>query len=303
MEARIKDSKVLIVDDIKTNREIIKAIIGTRYRTYTASSGEEALATCNSLQPDLILLDVVMGDMSGLEVCRYLKSDEILRHIPVIFITSLESMASEDDCWSVGAVDFLLKPVNATTLLNRVKAHITLKLQTDFLRQIAYRDGLTGLFNRRYFDEQYDMHLRQAQRSGVNLSLLIVDIDYFKQYNDSLGHLAGDDCLRLVAGLIKSTMHRPLDLVARYGGEEFVALLPETDAVGAAHMAEQLRQCVAERQIDHPAAPGGVLTVSIGVATTRMDRPCSGQDMLAHADAALYAAKQAGRGRYVVAPQ
>lgn len=163
----------------------------------------------------MIILDVVMNDMDGLEACRRLKQDPSLRDIPVIFVTSSRDNDDEDDCWDAGGVDFLLKPVNAKTLLNRVKVHLTLKFQADLLRQMAYLDGLTGVFNRRYFDDFLLRQVAQVRRTGEPLSILLLDIDYFKQYNDCYGHLAGDDCLRKVADYLKSAIRRPLDMVAR----------------------------------------------------------------------------------------
>jgi len=291
---RFAEASVLVVDDHELNVETIKGILGNLHNVGSVNSGAAALEFCNSTAPDLIILDVVMNDMDGLETCRRLKKDQSLADIPVIFVTGSRDSADEDECWDAGCVDFLLKPVNAKTLINRVKAHLTLKFQADLLRQLAYLDGLTGVFNRRYFDDQLKRQLAQTNRTGEPSCLVLLDIDYFKKYNDHYGHLAGDDCLRRVGQHLNNTLKRPLDTIARYGGEEFAMILPATPIDGALRLAESIVTDTADLGIPHVQSPYSVITISLGVAELQPGSESS-REALDRADRALYQAKESGR--------
>ncbi len=290
--------KLLIVDDQPINIQVLNQIFAPDHQVFMATSGEQAVQLCASKQPDLVLLDIMMPGMDGYAVCKRLKADPLTQDIPVIFVTATNDEVAEARGLNAGAVDFISKPISPKIVRARVKTHITLKAQSDLLRSWAYMDGLTGVHNRRHFDEQLAIEWGRALRSQSPLSLLMLDVDFFKRYNDRYGHQAGDDCLRRVASAIKTSMKRPGDQVARYGGEEFVCMLPETDLAAALRVAEHIRNSVSELAIAHAdstAAPS--ITVSTGVCCKPPDALGSAQALLKQADLQLYAAKAAGRNR------
>jgi diguanylate cyclase (GGDEF)-like protein len=290
--------KLLVVDDQAINIQVLHQAFASDYPVFMATSGAQALALCASKLPDLVLLDVSMPGMDGFEVCARLKADPSTRDIPVIFVTAHNDEGSETRGLEAGAVDFIFKPINPSIVRARVKAHITLKLQTDLLRSWAYMDGLTGVHNRRHFDEQLAAEWGRAVRSNGALSVVLLDVDFFKRYNDRYGHQAGDDCLRRVAATIKASLKRSGDQVARYGGEEFVCMLPETDLAAAMQVAQTIRQAILALQIEHAdsvAAP--VVTVSLGVCSKSSSASGSAERLLKLADAQLYAAKGGGRNQ------
>jgi diguanylate cyclase (GGDEF)-like protein len=263
-----------------------------------ATSGAKALALCKEDPPDLVLLDVVMPEMDGHEVCMRLKADEATRNIPVMFVTSHTDADEETMGLQLGAVDFIAKPVNPAVVRARVKTHLTLKAQSDLLRQMVFIDGLTGVANRRCFDKRLDTEWRRAARSGLPLALLMLDVDHFKRFNDRYGHQVGDECLRQVAAAIKAGLLRPGDMVARYGGEEFACILPATDFEGALAVGAGIEQVVRGLQIEHAQSDvSNVVTLSIGVSMGLPERDGDPARLLALADAQLYRAKHGGRGR------
>ncbi len=290
--------KLLLVDDQPVNIQTLYQIFADDHEVFMATSGEQALALCRDKQPDLVLLDVIMPGMDGLETCQRLKEDADTADIPVIFVTSQNSPEEETHGLEVGAVDFISKPVNPAVVRARVKTQLTLKAQTDALRMLASLDGLTGVPNRRIFDERLDAEWRACRRSASPLSLLMVDVDHFKLYNDHYGHLDGDQCLKAIASALASSVERGRDMLARFGGEEFVCLLPDTDLEGAKHIAEKLRQAVEGLAIPHvESKTAATVTVSLGVATTAECDALEPPDLLKVADEQLYLAKQSGRNR------
>lgn len=295
--SKVAGARVLVVDDEPINIEVVKSILHDQFTVETASCGREALKQAVRFLPDAILLDVVLGDLTGIEVCQQLKGNPDTRDIPVLFLTSLESRANEQMCWDAGGVDFILKPVNPDTLLNRLRVHLTLKLQSEYLKSLAFLDGLTGLYNRRYFDEQMQRLLAQMHRNKHPLSVLLMDVDYFKRYNDSLGHLAGDDCLKRVANSLAMVAQRPLDMACRYGGEEFAVILPGSDSEGAMVVAKRVQQAIEQESIHHPESPWQRVTLSIGVATCQSHSLRGCDNLLRLADEHLYNAKNQGRNR------
>ena len=291
-------ARLLVVDDQPVNIQALHQAFGADHQVLMATSGEQALALCVNQQPDLVLLDVVMPGMDGHEVCRRLKADAATCDIPVIFVTAHNDEAAETLGLELGAVDFISKPINPKIVRARVRTHLTLKAQSDLLRQWVYIDGLTGVHNRRYFDERLAAEWGRAARSGGALSVVLLDVDLFKRYNDRYGHQAGDDCLRRVATALKLGLRRPCDLVARYGGEEFVCLLPDTTLPGAMQLAQQLGAAVHALQIEHgDSAVSAVVTASLGVCTQPGGVPGSAAALLREADAQLYRAKSEGRHR------
>jgi diguanylate cyclase (GGDEF)-like protein len=288
---------ILVVDDQPINIQVIYQVLGSHYKILMATSGAQAIKVCSESMPDLVLMDVIMPEQDGLETCRLMKANPDIADIPVIFVTSVQQQEEEDACWEAGAVDFIQKPFNASTLRHRVKVHLTLKQQSDLLRSLAFVDGLTSVYNRRYFDQSLLQQLASCKRQKAPLALLIIDIDHFKLFNDQLGHLAGDDALRQVAKALKASCARQQDFIARYGGEEFVAILPDTDAAGAVIMAKKMLEKVQALQIVHPATALGTVSISIGIAIANITTGYS-SDITARADKQLYLTKQQGRNGY-----
>ena len=290
--------RLLVVDDQPANIQVLYQTFSADHKVFVATSGAQALAVCADKQPDLVLLDVVMPGLDGYEVCRRLHADEATRHIPVIFVTAHSDEEAETRGLDAGAVDFISKPINPKIVRARVKTHLTLKAQSDLLRRWVYVDGLTGVHNRRFFDEQLAAEWSRAARNATALSVVLLDVDFFKRYNDHYGHQAGDDCLRRVAGALKTALKRPGDLLARYGGEEFVCLLPDTDRAGALTVAELLGEAVRAQQIAHAESTVlPVVTVSLGVCSKRQNHDATPAALLSGADAQLYIAKSLGRHR------
>ncbi|WP_349016918.1 diguanylate cyclase [Pseudomonas sp. UYIF39] len=290
--------KLLIVDDQPTNIRVLHELFRQDCDVFMATSGEQAISVCQTQLPDLILLDVVMEGMDGHEVCRRLKADPATQGIPIIFITAQQQESDEVLGLELGAVDFITKPINTTIVRARVRTHLTLKLQSDLLRSMALMDGLTGVANRRKFNEDILAAWRLCFREQKPLSLILVDVDYFKRYNDRYGHQAGDDCLKSVAQTLSETVRRPYDLVARYGGEEFACVLPNTVLSGAVEIAERMQERVRTLGIEHSASDvDRVVTISLGVATLTPTRDLEFQALIEAADKQLYEAKNAGRAR------
>lgn len=292
-----EQQKVLVADDDALNREVLCALLQSEYTVLLARDGTEALEHAARHVPDLILLDVMMPDMSGFDVLRRLRAAPQTEHISTIFISGLNRPEDEAAGLQVGASDYIGKPFNATVVLARVALHLQLVRQRRLLERLAHVDALTELANRRRFDDVYDLEWQRARRNGRPLSLALLDLDSFKQFNDLYGHPAGDRALRAVARLASIHMRRPADLAARYGGEELVLLMPETDAAQAQCIVEALREAVAGLQIAHAASAASVMTASIGGATLDPSLPESSAALFEAADVQLYRAKQGGRNR------
>ncbi|MCF7935909.1 MAG: PleD family two-component system response regulator [Synergistales bacterium] len=295
-----EQATVLIVDDQPFNIHALAGLIKEEYHVQVATGGAKALEIAmGDRQPDLILLDILMPGMDGYEVCRRLKENSTTSHIPVIFVTAKDAEEDEEMGFSLGAADYISKPFRPAIVRARVRNHMDLKIRTDKLEKLSMLDGLTDIPNRRYYEERLDDEWKRAGRGDRPLSLLMMDIDNFKAYNDHYGHGAGDECLRRVARVLRKTLSRSADFVARYGGEEFAAILPDTDAEGAWHVAEELRAAVEGLAMAHEhsrAAP--VVTVSVGVATRTGERFTDDVEQLERAaDQALYRAKEQGRNR------
>lgn len=295
-----KKRTILVVDDTPANIGLLGQVLGAEYEILFATNGYDALNIALTEKVDLILLDVMMPGMDGFETCSRLKADPATSDIPVIFISALSQDLDETRGLDLGAIDYITKPIRPAILTARVRNHLELKRHRDILKELSFLDGLTGIPNRRRFDEALDMEWRRALRAGIPLSLIMMDIDFFKQFNDSYGHIAGDDCLRQVATAISKVSQRPGDLVARYGGEEFVALLPATDANGALFIAEKIQHVIKELAIPHASsAVSPAVTLSIGVVTSIPQLQNKATNLLEAADQNLYEAKRSGRNRIV----
>ena len=290
--------KVLIADDDAINRDVLCELLQPEYTVLLAKNGGQALERAARHLPDLVLLDVMMPDMSGYEVLRSLRAAPATAQLSVIFISGLDRPEDEAAGLQMGASDYIAKPFNATVVLARVALHLQLVRQRRMLEHLANVDGLTELANRRRFDEVYDLEWQRARQSGQPLSLALLDIDAFKQFNDRYGHPAGDRALRSVARAAGAAMRRPGELAARYGGEELLLLMPETDAQAAHAVAEALRDAIAALGIPHEASNvAPMLTVSVGGATFDPTGAEAQFELFEAADAQLYRAKQAGRNQ------
>jgi len=306
-------AKILVVDDIPVNIQLLQTHLnGAGYETVVARNGEEALKQVANASPDLVLLDVMMPKLDGFETCRILKSDQKTRYIPVIMVTALNEIEDKIKGIGAGADDFITKPFNKLELLARVKSLLRIKTLHDALqekvrlleqakerlRELAVTDGLTGLNNYRCFKDYLLQELRRAERHQTEVSLIMVDIDYFKNYNDTHGHLAGDQVLRDIARLMHDNI-RNIDFAARYGGEEFAIVLSGTPHDSARVVAEKLRLLVEKQPYPkQEMQPNGNLTVSMGVATFPQDGKTA-EKLIECADKRLYRAKSEGRNRVV----
>ena len=294
--------KVLIIDDLPTNIQVLSEILENEYEIFFATSGKEGLEIAQAEHPDLVLLDIMMPEMDGFEVCRRLKEDPATQSIPVIFVTAMRSAEDEAKGLELGAIDYITKPVTPIIVKMRVRNHMELKRHRDILADLSLMDGLTGISNRRRFDEALAKEWRRVARSRSPLSIIMIDIDFFKNFNDHYGHGAGDDCLKKVARALTGAPKRPGDLVARYGGEEFVALLPETSLSAATAIAERMRQAILDLNISHAYSDAGDrVSISLGVASSTPGPDDEAERLVQAADKHLYLAKQTGRNRVMAA--
>ncbi|MBK8793768.1 MAG: response regulator [Holophaga sp.] len=295
--------KVLVVDDSPSNIRTLIQFLREDYKILVATSGPVALELALQERPDLILLDVVMPEMSGHEVCLKLKEDPRTSHIPVIFVTGENEECGELKGFGMGAVDYITKPFSLSIVRARVKTHLELKRYRDDLEKQSMTDGLTGIPNRRHLQKFMDLLWSQAIRMRGSITLVLMDVDHFKAYNDHYGHLAGDDCLRRIAKTLEGVIQRKTDLVARFGGEEFLCVLPATDFEGAAMVAESLRSAIEALAIPHEKSSAGAhVTISLGLASCFPTVTDKQDDLLDQADQALYESKKQGRNRWTALP-
>ncbi len=308
---------IVIVDDVTENLRLLSEILKERgYKVRPASSGAHALTTIRKEPPELILLDITMPGIDGYEVCEQLKADEQTRDIPVIFLSAHNEVFDRIKAFRVGGVDYITKPFNAEEVLTRVNTHIMLCAQrkalslqnkeltvkntliaeqSEKLEQLAARDFLTGLLNRRGFLEIARREETRSMRSKKQFALLILDIDHFKNINDTYGHECGDEVLVRVARVIEKALGGQ-DTVARWGGEEFVFLLPETETDGAKHVAEKIRSAI--EKISHSSGEISIqVTVTIGICY--YNGSSSMEASIRSAYNALYGGKQQGRNQVV----
>ena len=290
---------VLVADDVPANVVIVSSALDDEFAVVQATTGPAVLERVAAGDIDLVLLDVVMPGLDGFDVCRRLKQNPATAHVPVIFVTMLEDTVEEAHGFEVGAVDYITKPIRPAIVRARVRTHVELKRTRDMLEQLASVDSLTGVANRRRFDVALDEEWRRCQRGRSWLSLVIVDVDHFKQFNDRHGHLAGDGLLHRIAMSFTQYTRRAGDLVARYGGEEFALILPNVDGAAMPVVAGHLLRGATEAGANPALPPADRMTVSIGSVSVVPARDGTARDAFAAADDLLYAAKNDGRDRAV----
>ena len=301
----MKKYSILLVDDETPNIALLERSLGDDYTLYAAKDGQSALVMAAQHLPSIILLDIILPDQDGYAVLEVLKSTPATKDIPVIFITGLSEAEDEVKGFSLGAVDYINKPFNEHVVKMRVQHQIKIINLIREIQDLSITDTLTGVGNRRYLNDQLDQDWERAKRTRQPISIMIVDIDNFKQLNDRYGHLNGDIALRSTADAIKAKIERATDKLARWGGEEFAIVLPDTPSAGAQQVAENIRSAVELNTIRFTANNTCQVTISIGVHTITplRDGSSSLDEFILRADNALYHAKSAGKNRVCVADE
>ncbi|MFC1886448.1 diguanylate cyclase domain-containing protein [Thermodesulfobacteriota bacterium] len=312
---------ILIVDDVEDQRLLLQRYLNDGGLTDIMMAGSAVEVfnylgirdeSGNAVEIDLILMDIIMPEVDGIEVCRRIQAVEELKDIPIIMVTVKDEVESLNAALESGAIDYLSKPVNRVELLARVRTGLRLKQETDrrkdrervleernhMLERLSFLDGLTGIANRRYFDTSSIQEWRRAGRESKSIGLIMLDIDWFKSFNDHYGHQKGDYCLKKVAAALSDCLKRPGDFVARYGGEEFAVLLPDTDTDGAIFVADSMRKKIAELAIPHAYSKAHkYVTVSLGAGSIIPNMDMKLSYLISMVDRALYQAKREGRNR------
>jgi two-component system chemotaxis family response regulator WspR len=319
---------VLLVDDQPIVGAAVKKMLADEsdITFHYCDSADAALQVADQVSPTTILQDLVMPKIDGYTMLQRYREHARTSDIPVIVLSSKEDPRDKSEAFGKGASDYLVKLPDKIELIARIRAHsrsflaqrerdaafkaldaarLELEAKNAILEHMSAIDGLTGIANRRRFDEALLSEWRRARRDHSSIGLILIDVDFFKRYNDHYGHLSGDDCLRKVASALASTIRRPADLVARYGGEEFVALLPQTDRAGIETVAESLRAAVESLAVAHEKSDAtSTVTISLGAALSTpqaSDADDAALALIARADRALYEAKRGGRNRYAFA--
>lgn len=289
--------RILVVDDETSNIDALCGILTSNYDLIVAKNGQSAIEKAKKHLPDLILLDVIMPDMSGFEVITQLKNTDITLRIPVIFITGLDSSEDEEKGLLLGAVDYIAKPFKSSIVKARVRTHLQIVEYISMIERLCKVDALTNIANRRFFDSQLLEEWNRAVRDSRSLAIIMIDIDHFKNYNDTYGHPQGDALLSSLAEVYRQSLHRPGDFVARYGGEEFVVVLPGLDTKGALEVAEHMRSNVENTMVLCSDGTETRVTISLGVNAESPSVGGNPANFLSNADKALYEAKSTGRNR------
>jgi diguanylate cyclase (GGDEF)-like protein len=313
---------ILLIDDLPENLKLLTELLShIGYTVRSAISGSRAIKSAKVKLPDIILLDIQMPEMDGYQVCQVFKADPDLCDIPILFISALDATFDKLRAFEAGGVDYITKPFQLEEVVARLETHLTIqrqkkqlqdeiskRVQTEMILQEANRklelmanlDGLTQVANRRRFDDYLSLDWQRHKRNQTSIALILIDIDYFKRYNDTYGHQGGDDCLRRVAQEIAKVPQRSTDLVARYGGEEFAVILSDTDTKGALKVAEDIQTAIATLVIPHQSSDvSDLVTLSIGVVSLIPTIEQSIEALISYADQALYIAKHQGRNRAI----
>jgi two-component system chemotaxis family response regulator WspR len=323
-----KGISVFLVDEQPIVAERVKHMLAAEADIAFAhcTDPSQAMKRARELKPTVILQDLMMPDIDGFTLLRFYRADPELSATPIVVLSAREDPRDKSRAFELGASDYIVKLPDRIELVARIRAHSRsylaqferdqalrelsealhmLEQRNAELARLSHVDGLTGISNRRAFDEMLAREARRVVREHHPLSLLLLDVDYFKRYNDHHGHVAGDECLKRIATALGECAQRPGDCAARYGGEEFALILPATDATGALHVAENVRARLQALAMPHPARADAldVVTASVGVVTALPERVLTPMAMIEAADSALYAAKQAGRNRVHVLPE
>lgn len=297
-----KKPTILVVDDMTTTLLLIHDLLKDTYEVKIAKSGTKALEILESPNDiDLILLDIEMPDINGYDVCKRIKNNETIKNIPIIFITGRTSQEDEEYGLNLGAIDYITKPFNKAIVKLRIKNYLDLKIKNDMLEKLSMYDGLTNIRNRRFFDETFEKTFSEIKRDKKSLAVLMIDIDFFKPYNDNYGHGQGDETLRKVAKALEKTIKRASDFVARYGGEEFVILLKDINKDGVEAVANNLLNAVRELKITHEFSKiENYVTISIGASFYNSNSDVTKLELLLKADETLYSVKNSGRNNFAI---
>ena len=297
-----KKPTILVVDDMTTTLLLLHDLLKDTYEVKIAKSGTKALEILESPNDiDLILLDIEMPDINGYDVCKRIKNNETIKNIPIIFITGRTSQEDEEYGLNLGAIDYITKPFNKAIVKLRIKNYLDLKIKNDMLEKLSMYDGLTNIRNRRFFDETFEKTFNEIKRAKKSLAVLMIDIDFFKPYNDNYGHGQGDETLRKVAKALEKTIKRASDFVARYGGEEFVILLKDINKDGVEAVANNLLNAVRELKITHEFSKiENYVTVSIGASYYNSSSDITKLELLLKADETLYNVKNSGRNNFAI---
>lgn len=297
-----KKPTILVVDDMTTTLLLLHDLLKDTYEVKIAKSGTKALEILESPNDiDLILLDIEMPDINGYDVCKRIKNNETIKNIPIIFITGRTSQEDEEYGLNLGAIDYITKPFNKAIVKLRIKNYLDLKIKNDMLEKLSMYDGLTNIRNRRFFDETFEKTFSEIKRDKKSLAVLMIDIDFFKPYNDNYGHGQGDETLRKVAKALEKTIKRASDFVARYGGEEFVILLKDINKDGVEAVANNLLNAVRELKITHEFSKiENYVTISIGASFYNSNSDITKLELLLKADETLYEVKNGGRNNFAI---
>jgi two-component system cell cycle response regulator len=290
------DKKILVVDDNSNNVRLLKDILEDEYYSvYTTDSGYSVLEMARNLKPDVILLDIMMPGMDGFEVCQLLKSDYEVMDIPVIMVTAKTEGNDLKNAFEIGAVDYIKKPFDDLEVVARINSVLRTKQNQDKLKEMANRDGLTGIYNHALLIELFEKEMKKQERNGDDLSFIMLDIDHFKKVNDTYGHTVGDLVLKDLARILSNSI-RDSDFVGRYGGEEFSIVLTNANEINTYEMCERIKSKIQHHQF-YADELSIQVTVSMGYYCKTLSDPISSFDMIKRADEALYKAKKNGRNR------
>lgn len=297
-----KKPTILVVDDMTTTLLLLHDLLKDTYEVKIAKNGTKALEILESPNDiDLILLDIEMPDINGYDVCKRIKNNETIKNIPIIFVTGKTSQEDEEYGLNLGAIDYITKPFNKAIVKLRIKNYLNLKIKNDMLEKLSMYDGLTNIRNRRFFDETFEKTFSEIKRDKKSLAVLMIDIDFFKPYNDNYGHGQGDETLRKVAKALEKTIKRASDFVARYGGEEFVILLKDIKKDGVEAVANNLLNAVRELKITHEFSKiENYVTISIGASFYNSNSDVTKLELLLKADETLYNVKNSGRNNFAI---
>ena len=288
---------ILVVDDEISGIHILNNALKRTYTVYVAKNGRNAIKIATKHRPDIILLDLVLPDINGFEVITELKRSNITKNIPVIIVTGLDNDEDEEKAFSLGAIDYVTKPFNSAILKAKIAAQLQIVNRIKTIEKIVTIDPLTSILNKHGFENQLNLEWKRAFREKNPISLLMIDLDKFEEYNEKHGHPQGDVALKQIAITLKKIIKRGADFVALWGDEEFVIILPNTDLAGAQTVAEHIRAFIETSPIALPNDDNSFITVSVGVNSQTPDNNNNATDFVFKAEKALYKAKNAGRNK------